>query len=248
MNIFLFKFYKFVIKDYIMKGLKSLKILAVIPARGNSQRVKNKNLRILKGKPLIYWSIKAAKESKYINNVTVSSDSLKILNISKKYLANTVLRPKNISGNVIMPDSALRHAYKFINKKFDYVVMLQPTCPLRTSKHIDEAIKKIYESKKDSLFSAYKDKDHAFIWKKKFNSYKPINYDLKKRPRSQDVDFYRENGSIYVTRPKILLLYNNRLGGKIDIYLMKKEHSLDIDTLKDIKEAKLLMKKNKNFI
>ena len=227
-----------------MKKLKSLKILALIPARGNSKRIKNKNLRIVNGKPLIFWTIDSARRSKYITNVTVTSDSSKILNVSKKYSVNGILRPKSMSGDVVHADMALKHAYNTINEKFDYIVMLQPTCPLRTSKHIDEAIRKIHQNKKDSLLSVCK--DSVFLWGQKLKSYKPLNYSLKKRPRHQDTNFYRENGSIYITKPKILLLNNNRLGGKIDIYLMKKENSLDIDTLDDLKQADLLVKKNKN--
>jgi len=226
-----------------MKKIKSLKILALIPARGNSKRIKNKNLRIVNGKPLIFWTINSARKSKYITNVTVTSDSRKILNVSKKYSANTVLRPKSMSGDIVHADMALKHAYNYINEKFDYIIMLQPTCPLRTSKHIDEAIKKIHRNKKDSLLSVCK--DSVFLWGKKFNNFKPLNYNLKKRPRHQDTNFYRENGSIYITKPKILLQNNNRLEGKIDIYLMEKQDSLDIDTLDDLKKANLLMTKNK---
>ena len=227
-----------------MKKIKSLKILALIPARGNSKRIKNKNLRIVNGKPLIFWTIDAARKSKYITNVTVTSDSSKILSVSKKYSANAILRPKSMSGDVVHADMALKHAYNTINEKFDYIIMLQPTCPLRTPKHIDEAIKKIHQNKKDSLLSVCK--DSVFLWGKNLNSYKPLNYSLKKRPRHQDTNFYRENGSIFITKPKILLLHSNRLGGKIDIYVMEKENSLDIDTLDDLKQANLFMTKNKN--
>ena len=226
-----------------MKKIKSLKILALIPARGNSKRIKNKNLRIVNGKPLIFWTIDSARKSKYITNVTVTSDSRKILNVSKKYSANTVLRPKSMSGDIVHADMALKHAYNYINEKFDYIIMLQPTSPLRTSKHIDEAIKKIHQNKKDSLLSVFK--DSFFLWVKKLNNYEPLNYNLKKRPRTQDTNFYIENGSIFITKPKILLQNNNRLGGKIDIYLMEKQDSLDIDTLDDLKKANLLMTKNK---
>jgi CMP-N,N'-diacetyllegionaminic acid synthase len=227
-----------------MGKLKSLKILALIPARGKSKRLKNKNIKIINGKPLIFWTIDAAKKSKYINNVTVTSDCSKILKISKKYLANVILRPKSMSGDVVHAEPALIHAYKTINKKFDYIVMLQPTCPLRTSKHIDEAIKKIYKNKKDSLLSVCR--DSSFLWEKRLGNYRPLNYNLKKRPRHQDTDFYRENGSIYIIKSKFLLANNNRLGGKIDIYLMNKENSIDIDNAEDFRKAHSLMKKNKN--
>jgi CMP-N-acetylneuraminic acid synthetase len=224
--------------------MKNLKILALIPARGNSKRIKNKNLRNLNGKPLIFWSIDAAKKSKYIKEICVTSDSQAILEYSKKKKIKTILRPKKLANDIIHAEKAMIHAYQFLNEKFDYVIMLQPTSPLRATKHIDEAIEKIYYSKKDSLLSVYK--NSYFIWKKSKNNFHPINYDLKKRPRHQDVNFYQENGAIYITKPNILLQNKNRLGGKIDIFVMDKNSSLDIDNLNGLKKANDLMKKNIN--
>ena len=170
--------------------MKNLKILALIPARGNSKRIKNKNLRNLNGKPLIFWSIDAAKKSKYIKEICVTSDSQAILEYSKKQKIKTILRPKKLANDIIHAEKAMIHAYQFLNEKFDYVIMLQPTSPLRAAKHIDEAIEKIYYSKKDSLLSVCE--NSYFIWKKSKNNFYPINYDLKKRPRHQDVNFIKK--------------------------------------------------------
>lgn len=222
--------------------LKKASFVAIIPARANSQRIRNKNLKIINGKPLIYWTIKAAKNSKYINEIYVTSDSEKILKFCKKNFVKTVLRPIKLSGNIIMPDAAISHAYKKINKKFDYILMLQPTSPLRSSKHIDEAIEIIINEKSDSLFSSVK--ESPFLWKKKNKSMKPINYNLKKRPRHQDVDFFRENGAIYITRPEILMKNNNRFGGKISTYCMANNLSIDVDEPEDLKKAENLFKQN----
>ena len=133
---------------------KKKTFLAIIPARGNSKRIKNKNLKKLNNKPLIYWTIKAAKKSKFISNIYITSDSLNILNYCKKLNFKTILRPKKLSGNIIMPDEAIRHAYLKMKKKFDYIVMLQPTSPLRTYQDIDNSIKTIIQNKSDSLFSS----------------------------------------------------------------------------------------------
>jgi len=216
------------------------KILAIIPARGNSTRVKNKNIKTIAGKPLIAWTIESALRSKFINEVYVSSDSKKILTISKKYYAKTIVRPKILSGSIIMPDAAIKHAYVKIGKKFDYIVMLQATSPLRASKQIDAAIKHIIKKKGDSLLSVTK--SHTFLWKRNKSSFFPINYKINKRPRSQDTEFYRENGAIYITKPKILIKKNNRLGGKILIYKMNKIDSTDIDNLEDFKVTENLLK------
>ena len=220
--------------------MNSPRILAIIPARGNSKRIKNKNTKTIAGKPLIAWTIKSALRSKFINEVYVSSDSKKILKISKKFHAKTIVRPKILSGSFIMPDAAIKHAYLKIGRRFDYIVTLQATTPLRSNKQIDAAIRHIIKKKGDSLLSV--SKSHTFLWKRNKNSFFPINYNINKRPRSQDTDFYKENGAIYITKPKILIKKYNLLGGKILIYIMNKIDSTDIDTLDDFKINENLLK------
>ena len=219
---------------------KKKTFLAIIPARGNSQRIKNKNLIKLNNKPLIYWTIKSAIRSKYISSVCVTSDSKKILNYCKKLNVTTILRPKKLSGNIIMPDHAIKHAYLKLKKKYDYIVMLQPTSPLRTYKDIDNAIKIIIKNKSNSLFSS--SIESRFIWKKSKNNYYPINYNYKNRPRHQDVSFYFENGSIYISDSNLFTKKTNRLGGKISTYIMPNDKSIDIDDIQDLKEAEKIMK------
>ena len=221
--------------------------LAIIPARGNSQRIKNKNLIKLNSKPLIYWTIKSAIKSKYISDVCVTSDSNKILNYCKKFDVRTILRPKRLSGNIIMPDEAVKHAYLKLKKKYDFIVMLQPTSPLRTYEDIDNAIEIVIENKSKSLFSS--SIESRFIWKKGINNYHPINYDFKNRPRHQDVSFYFENGAIYISKSNLFTKNSNRLGGKISTYVMPYERSIDIDNIQDLKEVERIMKSptKKNF-
>ena len=219
---------------------KKKTFLAIIPARGNSQRIKNKNLIKLNNKPLIYWTIKSAIRSKYISSVCVTSDSEKILNYCKKFDVTTILRPKKLSGNIIMPDHAIKHAYLKLKKKYDFIVMLQPTSPLRTYKDIDNAIKIIIKNKSNSLFSS--SIESRFIWKKSKNNYYPINYNYKNRPRHQDVSFYFENGSIYISDSNLFTKKTNRLGGKISTYIMPNDKSIDIDDIQDLKEAEKIMK------
>ena len=214
-------------------------IVAIIPARGGSQRIKKKNIKNIFKKPLLVWTILAAKRSKFIDEIYLTSDDSKILNIAKKYGINCIVRPKNLSNNTIMPDAAVLHAFKKIGKTFDYIVTLQPTSPLRKAADIDRAIVKIVKNNGDSLLSAFK--THSFIWKKIKNIYKS-NYDIYKRPRSQDFERYQENGSIYITKPKIFIKNKNRLGGKIIISEMDRYASLDIDSIKDFKIAELILK------
>lgn len=216
------------------------KIVAIIPARGGSIRVKNKNIKKFYNKPLISWTIDAALKSKLIDQVYVTSNDNKILQISKDCLAKVIKRPKKLSNDIIMPDMAIKHAYLKIKENFDYVVTLQPTSPLRTTEDINGAINTIIKKKADSLLSVFK--AHPFLWKKTGSFYAPINYSYNKRPRSQDIHEYQENGAIYITKPKILINNNNRLGGKIAIYPLNFWKSIDIDTLEDFKFSEALKK------
>ena len=121
-------------------------ILAVIPARGNSKSIKNKNIKLLFGKPLIYYSINIAKRSKSINRIIVSSDSKKIINIAKKYGAEApFVRPKELSKDNSEDYGLFLHCLKWLEKNENYIpdliVHLRPTYPIRSAKIVDKAIK-----------------------------------------------------------------------------------------------------------
>jgi len=215
-------------------------IIAVIPAKGNSTRIKNKNIKKFLNTSLLEITIKNALNSKYISDVCVTSESRKILSIAKKYPVICVRRPKNLSNNVIMPDYAVLHAINSLKKNYDYIILLHPTSPLRTYKHIDAAVIQIIKEKSDSLLSAFK--THSFLWKKnnKKKFFLPINYNYLKRPRSQDSIQYQENGSIYITKKKIYKKNKNRLGGKISLYVMNFWDSFDVDNINDFKNIQKL--------
>ena len=133
----------------------------------------------------------------------------------------------------------LLHAIKELKDKPDYIVLLQPTSPLRNSKDIDESIKKIIKEKSDSLLSAFE--NEYFFWSK---DGKPLNYSISKRPRRQDrIKEYVENGAIYITKYKTLLKNKNRLGGKISLYVMDKYRSIEIDEPKDFDLAENIYQK-----
>ena len=121
------------------------KILALIPARGGSKGIKNKNIKLFNGKPLIEWTIRSALNSKLIDKIVVSSDSNKILNISKKLGVDVILRPKNISGDKASTESVIKHCIKYYKNFYQTVVLLSPTSPLRKKNDIDKAIKFFYE-------------------------------------------------------------------------------------------------------
>jgi len=220
------------------------KILAFIPARGGSKGIPNKNIKLFNGKPLIEWTINSALKSKLISKVIVSSDSKKILSISKKLGADIVLRPKNISGDFATTESAIKHYIKNTKQSFDTIVLLSPTSPIRKMKDIDNAIKEFKSKKLDSCFSASILLDFL-IWKlnKKKKRYESINYDFKNRGTRQKRDLnYVENGSIYVFKTDLIKYYNNRIAGKVGMYLMNFWQSFEIDEKDDWKLLETIQK------
>ena len=220
-----------------MMSRRGKEIVALIPARGGSKGIPDKNLILLAGKPLVAHTILDALESKLITRVYVSTDSVEIARISIKYGAEVVLRPKKISGDKASSEAALVHALAEIEKSGispDLVVFLQCTSPIRTGKDIDMAINKFDEVSADSLFSGKLFR--RFIWIKEGRQLRAFNYDYFKRPRRQDMlPQYLENGSFYILKPAVLKKYNNRLGGRISVFEMDYRSSFEIDTYEDFK-------------
>ena len=144
------------IKEYGNKKiLKNISV--IIPARGNSKRLKNKNIYPFKGMPMVYWAIKAAEESAFINNVYVTSDSSKILNLTKKMGATPIQRPKVLSGDNVFKIEAIKHANDIIEKKSKkkstLIISLQANSPEVTSENIDEGIIHLIKHKRQEVIS-----------------------------------------------------------------------------------------------
>ena len=116
------------------------KIIALIPARGGSKRLPRKNVLPLNGKPLIGWTIDAAKGSNYVDEVFVSTDDVEIADIASKYGANVPgLRPAHLPSETATTESVLLHTLERVGSDADILILLQPTSPLRTARHVDEA-------------------------------------------------------------------------------------------------------------
>jgi len=130
-----------------------MKYLAIIPARGGSKRLPNKNILNLSGKPLIAWSIEAALKSEYIDDIVVTSDSDKILEIARNYDVITIKRPYYLASDTANSIDVIKHVIENVDGKYDYLVLLQPTSPLRNEKHIDEAIELLDIKKADAIIS-----------------------------------------------------------------------------------------------
>ena len=231
----------------VKKMKNNFNIVAIIPARGGSKGIPRKNLVDFCGRPLLFWTIYQALNSKYIKKVFVSSDDEEILNISKKFEANIVKRPKDLALDISSSEEALLHAIDYIEishkEKIDVVVFLQATSPVRTSEDINDAVRFFVSQKADSLFSAALLEDFC-IWEIKGNKSRSISYDYKNRKGRKDrFPYYLENGSIYIFKPDIIKRYKNRLGGKIIVYPMPFWKSCEIDKEEDLEICEYFMKK-----
>jgi len=206
-----------------------MKIVSVILARGGSKEIPSKNIINVKGKPLIYYTIKASQESN-VQETWVSTDCAKIKKVAQKFNANVLDRPKIISQDFSKSEEALIHFAEKI--EFDVLVFIQPTSPLLKSKDINKGIRLILDEGYNSVFSVYK--QH---WIPRWTlDIKPINWKTENRPMRQEVnEEYVENGAFYITTKTSLLKSQLRYSGKKNIVVMPLSRSFQIDTLEDLK-------------
>lgn len=224
------------------------KALIIIPARKGSKRVKNKNIRIVNKKPLIYWTIKYAK--KYINNedIVVSSDSKKIHDISVKEGVQFISRPKKISrDNSEIYFTIFDVLQKIKNRsKYKYIILLQPTSPLRPKKIISNSIRLIERNKKfENLI--HLQKTHYNIGKlSKSMEWLP---NLKNIKRTQQIDNqFRPSGCLFLYKIKNFENYKKFLNRKTLGFVAKKnEITVNIDTEEDFLKLNFLLKNKHNL-
>ena len=227
--------------------MKRQSCLAIIPAREGSKGIKNKNIKHLNGKPLIYYSIREAKKSKFIDKCIVSTDSKKIKKVALGFGAEVpFLRPKRISTDKTSMYSVVEHAVEFIkkqNQSFDIIVILQPTSPLRKAEDIDKAIKKLITSKADSVVSVCV-AEHSPYWMRIVQGGKVFPLIKSKEfLRRQDLpEVYRINGAIYATKKEVLFNQKRILGKNILAFIMPQDQSADIDTELDFKLTEIILK------
>jgi len=220
--------------------MKYLKTIAIIPARGGSKRLPNKNLLQLEGIPLLVHSINYAKTNN-INKVIVTTDDLKIKKIALKNGAKVVDRPKELSGDSATTVAAMKHVLKNIKETFDNVILLQPTNPLRPKRLLEEAYQKFMDGKYDSLMTVTRNEQK--LGKIINNKFEPFNY--KMGQRSQDLEpLYYENGLLYITKAS-LILENKILGENNFPFVVNHPFAkVDIDTKEDLEYAEYLLSRH----
>lgn len=216
-----------------------MKVISVIPARAGSKGVPNKNIRLLNGKPLIYYAIKNALESKYITEVVVTTDSKEVEIIAKQMGARVRWRNEALCGDEVTLDSVIYDAIK--EREYDYVVTMQPTSPTLKKETLDGAIKYALDNNLDTTISGVNAPHLAWKMDNEGNKYP----DYKERLNRQYLPpYYLETGAFVISRKEVVT-ETSRIGNKVDIYEISEDEAIDIDTFADLKYCEDIMNNQK---
>lgn len=223
---------------------KDQRIIAIIPARGGSKGIPNKNIIDLCGKPLIAHSILAAQQSQYIDTILVSTDSEHIQSVALEYGACApFLRPAELSSDTAKTIDCMLHTIDYMKnhgETYDCVVLLQPTQPIRKEHDIDNAIAQLLDSPFNSLVSVCPVEEHPILMRtitKEGTLQSLLN--TSSTVRRQDFpDVYKVNGSIYVNRINEHFNTSTSLNDNELPYIMDRSYSIDIDSFDDLEKAR----------
>lgn len=224
-----------------------MKILAIIPARAGSKGLPGKNILPLHGKPLIYWSIDAARGILADEDICVSTDSEQIADVARQYgLQVPFLRPPHLARDTSSTVDVLLHALDFYRQQgrhYDVILLLQPTSPLRTAQHITEAIS-LYSPSIDMVVSVKRSHAAAVIVKQNERGFLESVLNKEHLGR-QSFDYWEYNGAIYVINVSSLVACGALHFEKIIKYEMSDRLSIDIDTDIDMFVAEKILESRK---
>lgn len=226
---------------------KGKKILALITARGGSKGIPGKNIIDLGGKPLIAWTIDAALKSKYIDRLILSSDDINIINVAKQFGCEVpFIRPAELATDTSTSMDAIMHALDNVNETYDYLMLLQPTSPFRTTKHIDDCISETIDQGRQlsvSVVKVHKHPDYMF-YKGEDDLLKPVISLVANKRRQDQIPVYEHNGALYFSEIDFLkkvATYNTEEAYGFE---MTGYANLDIDEISDLQYANYLIEKN----
>ncbi len=212
--------------------------VAIIPARGGSKGLKEKNIYPVAGKPLLAWTVLQALASTSIERVFVTTDDEAIAKVASEYGAEVIVRPLELAGDKASSESAILHASGVIERDYNMplstIVFLQATSPLRKPDDIDRAVGLFIREGADSLISVTR-ADDLTLWESRAGKWASVNFDYRNRGMRQDRPTqFIENGSIYIFKPETLTSFGNRIGEKLTAYEMEFWQTWEIDTLEEI--------------
>ena len=228
-------------------------VLCTICARGGSKGIKNKNIKLINRKPLIAYTIKQAKQSSLFEHIVISTDSDDIANISKKYGAEVFFKrsaemANDTAGKLDVIRDAFKRSEEYYNTKFDYLIDLDATAPLRIVDDILNSFKQFIENDNDNLITAMPSRRSPYFnlvemdKDGKIHLSKTLDDSIVRRqdaPKSYDM-----NASIYIWKRDIILKENSLFLENTGLYVMPEERSIDIDTELDYKFVEFLMREN----
>lgn len=227
-------------------------MIVLIPARGGSKGLPDKNIKDLNGKPLIDYTIQAALKSNYVSEVFVSTDSERIAEVARTSGANVpFLRPPELATDSAKAIDVYLHFIDYVlkvrNTKVDELIILLPTCPLRSSLDIDNAIE-LYREREASSVISFTFEEHPVQWHAWYSDDLKINFlfDHRNVNRQELKKSIYPNGAIYIIRTD-LLKKGTYYGDKTYAYLMPRERSIDIDSLFDFRFAEFMLKQEQGI-
>ena len=236
-----------------MKKNNEIRILGLTLARGGSKSVLRKNIKLIAGLPLIGYTIAEALKSKYISRYIVSTDDQEIQQVALQYGAEApFLRPSKFSTDEASSVSAMQHAVEWVEKqegvKYDYIIELMCTNPMKTVEDIDASIDKLISTKADSVIAVHQLEDHHPARIKKISDDKITDFCIQEIPESRRQDLkpeaYIRSGSIYALKRDYLMLKGKRYGSDNSRpYILPPERAVNIDTEIDFMIAELMLNK-----
>ena len=222
-----------------------LSVLALITARGGSKGVPRKNVRLAGGKPLIAWTIEAAKASRTIDRLILSSDDEEIMEAARQWGCQVPFcRPAELSGDTVPSDAVIQHAVKAVGESYDLLVLLQPTSPLRSAADIDACVERLLESGAPTCISVQEAPENPY-WMVTLGDDGRIRSFVEQDNRAfrrQDLPtVYATNGAVYAAYCRDILAGGPIMDPASAAYIMPAERSLDVDTEYDFTLADLIL-------
>ncbi len=230
------------------------RVVVYIPVRGGSRSIPHKNIKEICGKPLVYWTAKAACEANLVDKVYIATDSAEIRSSIEHFIKDekerfsklsVICRSAENASDTASTESAM---LEFANEySFENIVLVQATSPLLRGEDIDGGINLFFSPDTDSVLSVVIQK--RFVWKNENGVAQAVNYDIFSRPRRQDFNgFLMENGAFYITSKESLQKTKNRISGCIRAYIMPEDTALEIDEPIDfVIQEQLLLKRGKDL-
>lgn len=216
------------------------KVITIIPARGGSNGVPRKNIRLLYGKPVIGYTIEACLNSGVIDRVFISTEDAEIAGVAKKFGAEVIDRPKELAGDKVTLEPVIKHALDYLQEKEnyipDFVSCIQPTSPLLKPEIIKECVDKVVNQSYDSCITAFLSETYEWKWRStvdKFSTQGPFEPEVPVLSRVVRQDLpktFHENGAFYITRTSLFREIGHRWGGKMAIVEMSEQDSIQIDS------------------